>query len=526
MPSIKDNLNAIKAEITEISKIAKSASDNTKTIGENLKFDPTNVRLVADRFKALGEELKVNNELVAKYKKAVADLSTMRAGLDPKAKQYADDYNKLTKAINRYETAIKSTELKVKSLTTATDKHVQQQALVRAATEATKQKFEKLEKATKTLSVAMLALVAIVAKMATAAMEQGRELYTLSKRYNTTAEDLQTWNRALQLATGEADLFTNSISTMVKGMSQIVSGRGVAYTTALRKIGLAYKDLAELDTEEQFRAIVNGLAGVTNETDRLSIAQQLLGESGQSIARVLREGTDELEKRIEDASKFGIITQQNAEALNDMSLKLEAAKSQISLASAELIVALTPALLTLADILTNTIAPILKTGADILDSLGEGGQKVLLGLIVVIAVLPKLVAGIQAVTAAVSMAKVGVSALNIATANWQPILLAVAAAITIIISLIAIFSKKAKDAQKQFDSLVNTANTLSDNAIEYSGNVQSTSTSMTERTLNVQVEVDGHGDTPISDENAMKISQLTVDELSKRLQKDWGDLIG
>ena len=526
MPSIKDNLNAIKAEITEISKSAKDASDNTKTIGENLKFDPTNVRLVADRFKSLGEELKVNNELVAKYKKAVADLSTMRAGLDPKAKQYADDYNKLTKAINRYEIAIKNTELKVKSLTSATDKHVQQQALVRAATEATKQKFEKLEKSAKTLSVAMLALVAVVTKMATAAMEQGKELYTLSKRYNTTAEDLQTWNRALQLATGEADLFTNSISTMVKGMSQIVSGRGVAYTTALNKIGLAYKDLAELDTEEQFRAIVNGLAGIDNASQRAAYAQQLFGESGQYIASVVGEGAEALNTYLEQASKFGIITQENAEKLNAMNLELEAAKSQLSVASAEIIVALTPALLTLADILANDIAPLLKTGADILDSLGEGGQKVLLGLIVVIAVLPKLVSGIKAVTTAVSMAKAGVTALNIATATWQPILIAVAAAIAVIISLIAIFSKRAKEAQKQFNDLTNTANALSENALEYSGNVQSTATSMTERTLNVQVEIDGHGDTPISDENAMKISQLTVDELSKRLQKDWGDLVG
>lgn len=521
MPSIKDNLNAIKAEIREISTTAKDASNNTKSIGENLKFDPTNVRLVADRFKSMGEELKENNELLARYKKAIDDLSATRANLDPKAKEYADDYNKLTKAINGYQTAVNNTELKISSLNAATSKQVQQQALVKAATEATKQKFEKLEKASKTLSISMLALVAVVVKLASSAMEQGRELYTLSKRYNTTAEDLQTWNRALQLATGEADLFTNSISVMVKGMSQIVSGRGVAYTTALRKIGLAYKDLAELDTEEQFRAIVNGLAGVENASQRAAYAQQLFGESGQYIASVVGEGAEALNTYLEQSSKFGIITQENAEKLNAMSLELEAAKSQMSLASAEVIVALAPSLQTLADIFTNTVAPVLQTATNMFNGLGKSGQKFVLVLVVMIVTLPKLIAMIKGVTTAIKVAQVATTALNVATATWRIVLLAVAVAIIAILSLIALLSKSAKSALNDVNNLIDTSNQLEENALEYSGNVQSTATSMTEKTITMNVDIHGEGDTAVSDEAAQNIAQLTIDGLQKQL----GDLI-
>lgn len=213
---ISAKLTAINADIQKIKSSVKEAANETKIFQSGLRLDGNNLQLIVDKFASMRKELQQNTELARKYKAAIAEAETLRGGLDKNSATYKQDYDRYTKDIKAYAAALKRTEAQISGLTAATSKYAENQALARAATAKTKQQFEQFEKVAKKVSLAMLALVGVMAKITASAIEQGTELYTLSKRYQTNVEAIQKWNKAIQLATGESDVFTNSVKTMQK----------------------------------------------------------------------------------------------------------------------------------------------------------------------------------------------------------------------------------------------------------------------------------------------------------------------
>lgn len=521
MPSIKDSIKTISTEIKELRSSATEAAKATKDIGANLKFDPSNVNLIVQRFSSLKKELEENKKLLDGYNKDIAKLKSLRDKLDPNAKEHAEEWNVLTKTIENYSRAASRTESTINSLNAATSQNAQVQAVAKAATDNTKKSFEKLEKAAKTLSIAVIALVGVVTKMTTSAMEQGKELYSLSRRYSIAAEELQKWNKTLELATGESDLFTNSLQVMSKGLSTIPVGRGVAYNNALLGIGVAFKEIQNLSPEQQFSTILDGLAAIEDASIRSAYATQLFGDNGQYVASIFEDSTKSLEEYKAEANEYAYITSETSKKLADMSFELEKANSQFSVAYAELAVSLSPAISTFAGLVKDYVAPAIKDAAERFDSLGEGGQKVFLALILIIVVLPKIVSGIGLVTTAINTAKTASIGLSLATMNWQVILLAVASVIMLIIGLVAIFSDRAKKAQEQVDKMQEAAEKMKENAGEFSSDTTQNYSSSSQKNISVDMDVYAHGDSPISQETAETISQLTIDGIQKQL----GDLI-
>lgn len=518
---ISAKLSAINTDIQKIKTSVKEAANETKIFQSGLRLDGNNLQLIVDKFASMRRELQHNTELARKYKEAIAEAETSRGGLNKSSPTYQQDYARYTKDINDYTTALKKAEVQIAGLTAATSKYAENQALAKAATQNTKEKFEQFEKVAKKVSIAMLALVGVMAKVVTSAISTGTELYNLSKRYQANVEDIQKWNKAIQLATGESDVFTNSIKTMQKGITQIANGSGAQYANTLKKIGLSYSDLSGVDNTARFESIVNALAQVANESDRAAYAQQLFGDSGLAVASTIGQGTEALNAYLSRAAEFGTITQTGAERLNELNGQFDLAKSKISEAGADIALSFAPALLTLADIIKEDVAPFLKGIADFLDSIGEGGQKVLLALTVALILLPKLIGFIKGVKTAIDLAKVSTTALNVATASWQVILLAVAAVVLTIISLIAIFSKSAKNALQDVENLKAASNDLAAAGGDFVTGVENHTSETTTRTVILEATIDGKGETPIGDDNAQKVAQLTADELQKR----WGDLV-
>ena len=523
MPTISERLNAISKSINNITKEASQAAKETKSITSSLRFDPTNLNLIVQRFAAMKNEIEINRKRVAALKDAITQLESIRAGTTDTAQ-----IEKINKLLDDYRVKIDYAERAIDRLNQATTKQAQAQAIVSAATQKAEDKFSKLEKGAQRLSLVLIAGIAIITRYTAAIVQQGQQLYSLSQRYNTTVENIQTMNRALQLATGESDLFTQSLKFMVQGMAQVASGRGVAYQNALRQIGISYSQIAGLDTTEQFNMIVEGLSNIANASDRAALAQTLLGESGQYISSILSQDADAMDDYIEQAKGFGVLTQEQAKALNELNLQFEQVKSQLGAAFAEVVIALAPALESIADIITNYLAPAIKDLGEWFDGLSEPLQMIVLALPVILVFLPKILGlikfittGINAFSAATKTATVATTMLNLATSQWQIVLLAVAAVIIGIISLIGLFSKKAKQASDDLTQLVNNASSLAGAGTDFTATTEANTTSTTQRTITLNADIYGHGDTAISDEAAATVAELTASEINKQL----GDLI-
>lgn len=528
MPSIREDLSAISKEITKINNEAKEAAQSTKSLGNELKLDPKNLDIIKQRYASLANELDVNTKKIVALQTAEADLKKLAQS--DKYKNDEEALKKINALMDDYRVKLSYAVDKQKQLQAATSATAQAQSYIKAATEQVNERFAKLEKSARKLQITMLAVVAAMTKVVKSAVEQGTELYSLSKRYQTTADEIQTWNRALQLATGQADLFTQSLSIMVKGMAQIAAGRGVAFQKALKNIGIAYKDIKELSAGEQFEAILKGLSEVENYSTRAAAAQQLLGESGQYIADVFENGEINLAKYTEKAKTFGIISQENAKRLAELGFELEAVKSTLAVAGAELTIALAPTIEFLGNFLKNIVAPVLNSIAKGLKSLGGFGSALLIIMGSTALLLPKIITFIKLQTIRNLALKQSIDAVtaaqvkaNLAMSKFSLISGAVGIGIMGISALIGAFRKNTDDLNDSLADTVEETKGLYGTATQgYSANTETTATSLTTKTVEIGVDIYGHGDTNISDQAAVDVSQLVSDEI----QKAWGDIVG
>lgn len=523
MPSIKENLSKITNEINLLKKEAKEAADNTKSIGNSLKLDKTNnITLVQDRFASLSKELEIVNKQIVALQKEQSQLEEYK-----KSDTYANDKKSLAqidKLLDDVKIKLDYAKEKAKGLSEATSETTKNQELLRVATAKVNSQYEKIEKNAKKIRLAVVAILVVVRKWVKETTEQATELYSLSKRYQASVEDIQKWNRALQLATGQSDLFTQSLSTMVKGFAQIAAGRGVAFTKALQNVGIAYKDIAELSAGEQFSSILEGLSNIENFSTRAAAAQQLFGESGQYIAQIFEQDQRTIDDYLESASRFGIISSENAQRLAELKFDLEAANSQLSLAKAELVIALVPALELLTQLI-KVISPILKGLAEGFGRLGKFGAisaTVFAGMLLI---YPKLIAlsrqhALQKQLEALAIKVTGDESLKavpkLMALNFS--LGAIGIAVVGLSTILALVGKKADQTADKLGNVVKEGQgMMGDTATDFTTNTEAYSTSNREYYINIEADITGKGDTAISDESAIKVAQLTADAINKSL---------
>lgn len=520
MPDIRGALNDIDKQIKDLKADASAASKAVREIGQELRFDTSNVDLVRSKYEQLGKQLQIDRDLLDAYKRKEEELKTALA-----SETDVETKKQLAKELENTQRAADKAASEIERLTAATSKLAQNTDYAKAKTEQLKQGFETAEKTARSFATAALAVVAALGVLVKQSIETGIQLYALSKQYNANVEDIQDWNNKLYVATGQSELYNKALSVMTKGMAQFAAGRGVAYAQALKNIGLSATELSKLSTTEQFDKIFNALMNVGDATERAAAAQTLFGDSGLLIANVAGLGAEEIAKLDEATEDFAIISGEAVENLVSLNLKLQETKSQLSEASAEVTIALTPAILALSDIIVDYVAPALKTLADGFEALGPTGQKVVVVLLAIIIALPKIIAFVKILTTAIAGFKAGIvlvtnstAALNIVTAQWQLVLLAVAAVIIAIIALLATFSKSAKEAQTAIEGTLSGAKTVLGGEFgELSANTETYNQNISEKTVTINAEIYGHGDTQVSDESAQQVAILTVDEINKAL---------
>ena len=521
---ITARLKDITNGVAKLDLEAKAAAKDVAAVNTKLKFDPTNVNLVVERFDLLQKELDANNKKLNALKNAQKKLAAEREkekGDTEQSKKNIAEIAKLEATCADLVKKAEANQARINQLLSQTNKNSQ---IVNTVTQQINQKYDVWLRATEKLANATKKLYNNLKQTVIEASETGVQLSSMAKRYNTTAEDIQTWDRALQLATGQSELFTQSLSVMVKGMAQIAAGRGVAFKKALKNIGVAYNDIKDLSATGQFEAIIEGLSQVENYSTRAAAAQQLFGESGQYIASVLEDGGAALDGYKEKAESFGIIANSDAEALAQMNIMIEQARSKMTEAKAVLAAALLPALEILVTIIENYVAPAIKTLSKGFEALGKVGQGFILVLGIVIITLPKFIRmlaysriAFMSFQAGARGATVAVTGLNAALGAVGIILMAISAAIVLVTSLM---QKATEETNKATDALQNYSDVAEQMGLisrDAQINAEETSTSMTTRTVDISVEITGKGDTAISDAAAVTVAQLTAEQINRQL---------
>jgi hypothetical protein len=169
----------------------------------------------------------------------------------------------------------------------------------------------------------MAAGTAIVGSLAAAGLafaKVGSELNDLSQRTGVSVEALS----ELQFVFGQAGVEAADLETAIKKMQKAVveaANGSKGANELIARLGLSVADLAAMTPEEMLSAFADGLATVSNPSERAALAMELFGKSGTKLLPVLAQGAEGLARMREYARDLGLTVStdaaQAADALDD-----------------------------------------------------------------------------------------------------------------------------------------------------------------------------------------------------------------
>lgn len=131
-------------------------------------------------------------------------------------------------------------------------------------------------KAVTAFATTVVAGATALAGLAVKMVDFGSEIDDNAQKLGMSTEGYQYWSLVLQRAGSDASSMSMAIRTMSQFTEQLAAGNGDALLS-LQKLGIGYEDFMAMSTEEQLYAIVTALQGVENQTDKVALAQDILG---------------------------------------------------------------------------------------------------------------------------------------------------------------------------------------------------------------------------------------------------------
>ena len=159
-----------------------------------------------------------------------------------------------------------------------------------------------------TMGAAILAAGALSVKTFAA---MGDEVQKMALRTGFSTEALSELRHAAELSGASLAGLEKASRTLAGAI--LDAGYGLeTYVRSFDKIGLSYEKLKDLSPEEQFMAVMEALAGVTDESERAAIATDLFGRAGTQLLPMLVDGAEGLKDMRQEAHDLGIVFDQEA----------------------------------------------------------------------------------------------------------------------------------------------------------------------------------------------------------------------
>lgn len=107
-------------------------------------------------------------------------------------------------------------------------------------------------------------------------VDAGSEIDDNAQKIGFSTEAYQYWALVMQRIGTDASTLSTAIRNMTTFTENLANGQGEALLT-LQKLGIGYEEFMAMTPEEQFYTLIDALQGVTDETERTQIAQDIFG---------------------------------------------------------------------------------------------------------------------------------------------------------------------------------------------------------------------------------------------------------
>ena len=148
----------------------------------------------------------------------------------------------------------------------------------------------------------------------------GDTLDKMSLRTGVSAEALSELGFAAEQSGADLETLENGLKFMQRSLVDAAKGSASAQQ-ALSMLGLSVEDLAGLSPDQQFKALADGLAQVTDPALRTALAMEIFGRAGTKLLPLLSAGATGIEELHAQARSLGLTvstqTARDAAELND-----------------------------------------------------------------------------------------------------------------------------------------------------------------------------------------------------------------
>lgn len=211
----------------------------------------------------------------------------------------------------------------------------------------------KLQKHSKAIGIGMTAMGGAILAAGALSIKtfaaMGDEVAKMALRTGFSTEALSELRHAAELS----GTSLSSLEKASKTLSGAILDAGFGletYVRAFDKIGLSYEQLKGLSPEDQFLAVMEALAGVTDESEKAALAADIFGRAGTQLLPMLADGTEGLKAMRQEAHELGIVFDQEAAdkaaEFNDALTRVKGAVSGLKMTMAEVLV---PTLISVID---------------------------------------------------------------------------------------------------------------------------------------------------------------------------------
>lgn len=370
------------ADTSEFLKSLKSADkqiNTTKKLGDELnkslelKFDPT-----------------VATQAQKAYQKALTQTEEKAKALKEQLKFLENQGQVDTESYERLQTELAKAEAQATKLQKKLDE------VKNAKIEELSGKFEKVGKSIENtgkkltvLSAAAAGAIAGIAKLAKDAVTTGDDIATLAEQYDMSSKAIQQWQYVALQSDVSSEALYKSAQKVQKALGEQLQGETTSAVKALDKLGISFKDFDS--NEEAFAAIIDKLSLVENNLEQAALANDIFGDKmAVNVIPLLRQGAGAISEYLEEFEQVGYLSEETVNKLADLDNEVNKVTAQFNQAKTELGVAMIPVYKILVDILQNQVIPAVQKLTEWFDNLSPAGQKTVLVILAITAVVAPL----------------------------------------------------------------------------------------------------------------------------------------
>ena len=331
---IGGDVSGLNKALESTNKQVKSTQTQLKDVQRLLKLDPSNTELLRQKQQLLGQAVAETGQKLDQLKKLEQQLKD--SGVDENSAQFM--------AVRR---EIISTTAEMESLEKAASSASATMSHIASVADQVSSGAQKVADKTRALSSAAAAGLSGIANMGMQAIKSADDLKTLSKQSGVSTDDLQKLQYAADLIDVDPDAVIGSLSKLKKNMVSTSKDTVAAF----ERIGVSVTDAdGQLrNSTDVFYEAVAGLALISNETERDTVAMQIFGKSADQLAGLIDDGGQQFRELGDEAERLGyILDQDTLDSLNGVNDKLDQLKMKASgdlaTSGAKAIEALTPEL--------------------------------------------------------------------------------------------------------------------------------------------------------------------------------------